>query len=79
MVTSTITIKVNGLEHATEFENTLKLNYVSVKRKLDNQFSAWANRGLRLLGKILIYNTFGLSQVIYLARVLNFTKKSTPN
>ena len=74
-VTNTNSIKVNGLELATESENTHKLNYESVKRKLDNQFAAWANRGLSLLGKILIYKTFGLSQVIYLARVLNFTKK----
>ena len=42
---------------------------------MDNQFASWANRGLTLLGKILIYKTFGLSQIIYASRVLKFTKK----
>ena len=42
---------------------------------MDKQFAAWANRGLCLLGKILIYKTFGLSQIIYTTRVITFTKK----
>ena len=59
----------------TSEQESHKLNFDSVKNKMDNQFAAWANRGLCLLGKILIYKTFGLSQLIYLARVINFTEK----
>ena len=74
-VTNLDRIKVNGLELATDPEETHRANFESIKRKMDNQLAAWANRGLSLLGKILIYKTFGMSQLIYIARILNFTKK----
>ena len=42
---------------------------------MDQQLASWSNRGLSLLGKILIYKTFGLPQIIYTTRVISFTKK----
>ena len=68
-------IKVNGLELSTNDQESHRLNFEAVKKKMDNQFAGWANRGLSLLGKILIYKTFGLSQLIYIARVIDFTKQ----
>ena len=74
-VTNTSRIKINGLELATDPENTHKLNFEAVKQKLDSQLASWANRGLSILGKILIYKTFGLSQIIYVTRVLKLSSK----
>ena len=68
-------IKVNGIQLATDPAETHKRNFESVKSKMNKQFAAWANRGLSILGKILIYKTFGLSQITYTARVINFTEK----
>ena len=75
MVTSQAHIKINGLHLATDPEETHKINFEAVKGKIDGQLSAWSNRGLSILGKILIYKTFALSQIIYIARVINFTEK----
>ena len=74
-VTNQDNIKINGLELATDPAETHRINFESVKNKVDSQLAAWSNRGLTLLGKILIYKTFGLAQIIYLARVLAFTSK----
>ena len=75
MVTNLESIKINGLHLATDPDDTHKQNFEEVKRKMDKQFAAWANRGLSLLGKILIYKTFALSQIIYVARVIKFNEK----
>ena len=68
-------IKINGLHLDNDPEETHKANFEAVKEKMNKQFAAWANRGLCLLGKILIYKTFGLSQIIYTTRVITFTEK----
>ena len=75
IVRTTNTIKINGVLFATDPKETHRLNFESIKAKMDNQFAAWANRGLTLLGKVLIYKTFGLSQLVYVMRVLTFTTK----
>ena len=74
VITNTDRIKVNGIELTTDIEETHKLNFEAVKKKVDNQLASWSNRGLSILGKILIYKTYGLSQIIYVTRVLKFTK-----
>ena len=75
VITNSENIKVNGIELTTSLEETHKLNFESVKKKVDNQLASWSNRGLSIIGKILIYKTFGLSQIIYVSRVLRFTKQ----
>ena len=62
VVTNAENIKINGILLATNSDETHKINFKAVRDKMDNHFAAWANRGLSLLGKILIYKTFGLSQ-----------------
>jgi hypothetical protein len=46
-------------------------NYLMLKDKIVKAITGWQRRGLSLLGIILIYKTFGLSQVIYLMTVLD--------
>ena len=75
VVKNTDKIKLNGIELVSDPDETRRVNFEKVKEKMNNQFGAWANRGLTLLGKILIYKTFGLSQVIYATRVLSFCEK----
>ena len=74
VITNTRNIKVNGIELTTDSGETHKLNFEAVKKKVDSQLASWSNRGLSILGKILIYKTYGLSQIIYVTRVFNFTK-----
>ena len=74
MIANVRKIKVNGIELTTDLEETHKLNFDSVKQKVDSQLASWSNRGLSILGKILIYKTYGLSQIIYVSRVFRFTK-----
>ena len=75
VVTNTEIIKINGLVLSTDPDESHRLNFESVKSKVDSQLAAWSYRGLTLLGKILIYKTFGLSQIIYITRVMKFTDK----
>ena len=75
VVTNTSKIKLNGIDLVSDPDETHRANFERVKEKMSNQFGAWACRGLTLLGKILIYKTFGLSQVIYATRVLAFSDK----
>jgi hypothetical protein len=46
-------------------------NFEMLKRKIINALAGWKVRNLSLLGKILIYKTFGLSQIIYVLTVLD--------
>ena len=67
-------IKINGIVFMTDPDETHRSNHENVKQKMNTQFASWSYRGLTLLGKILIYKTFGLSQIIYTARVMNLTE-----
>ena len=75
VVTNKETIKINGITFAADFDETYRINLENVKTKMNEQFTAWSYRGLTLLGKILIYKTFWLSQIIYTSRVLRFNEK----
>jgi hypothetical protein len=45
-------------------------NFDHLTMKIENMLKGWRARHLSLLGKILIYKTFGLSQVIYVLSVI---------
>ena len=75
VVTNLEKIKINGILITTDPDETERLNLEEVKKNLDKQFTAWSNRSLSLLGKIQIYKTFGLSQIIYSTRVFRYNKK----
>ena len=68
-------IKVNGLVLSYDNETMHNLNFGKLYNSMDNQLRAWSNRGLSLLGKILIYKTFGLSQILFIGSVVQLTKK----
>jgi hypothetical protein len=46
-------------------------NYELLKSKISNALKGWQARNLSLLGKILIYKTFGLSQLTYVLTVID--------
>lgn len=62
-------VKVNGIWLSNEQGRAQSLNYKEIKQRIINQLTNWNRRGLTLLGRILVYKTFGLSQVIYRASI----------
>ena len=67
------TVKINGILFGKNSEDTLNSNFKHVMDKIKQQHESWARRNLTLLGKILIHKTFGISQLIYASRVMNWT------
>ncbi len=63
-------IKLNGVLFHKDVRRMKEENFNILTNKIENMLSRWRSRQLSLLGKILIYKTFGLSQVIYILSVL---------
>jgi hypothetical protein len=57
--------KINGIIFNRDDMTMKEKNYEMLMNKINNSLSAWRTRSLSLLGKILIYKTFGLSQITY--------------
>ena len=68
-------IKINGIIIGYDTELTRKLNIDKMYTAMDRQLRLWSNRGLTLLGKIQIFKTFGLSQLLYIGSVFTITLK----
>ena len=68
-------MKVNGLVLSYNKDITYKKNFGKLFNAMERQLTSWSNRGLSLLGKILIYKTFGLSQILFIGSVISLTKK----
>ena len=66
-------IVLNGIIFTHDLMEMRQANYDAARDKLIRQFQAWSNRRLTILGKILIYKTFGLSQLIYKSRVITWS------
>ena len=75
MIETAEQIKINGVHIHVSPETTREINFTSILEKMKTQHSAWANRHLTVLGKILIHKTFGLSQLIYISRVIQWSEK----
>ena len=67
-------IKINGLQIGFNTEAVANKNYNKVLKSVEAQLSAWSNRYLSLLAKILIFKTYGLSQILFVASTTLFTK-----
>ena len=67
-------MKVNGMYISFDYENVNKKNFEKVYRAIESQFLSWSNRYLSLLAKILIFKTFGLSQILFTCTTSSFTK-----
>ena len=68
-------MKVNGLILGFDIEEVRRKNFSKVYTAVERQLRSWSNRNLSLLGKIQIYKTFGLSQVLFVASTVQFNKK----
>ena len=60
-------IKINGLHLSNDTPTANKLNLTKILTSMETQFKLWKNMYLSLLGKILIFKTFGLSQILFIA------------
>ena len=67
-------MKVNGLQIGFDTEEVRKKNFHKVYAAVEKQLRHWSKRHLTLLGKIQIYKTFGLSQILFVSTTLTFTK-----
>ena len=67
-------MKVNGLQIGFNLEDMRVINFEKVYSSVDCQLITWSNRYLSLLAKILIFKTFGLSQILFVASTTMFSK-----
>ena len=63
-------INVLGVEVVTKESELCDLNYKKILDKIKNLLKPWKKRGLCLISKIVIVNTFVISQLIYKMTVL---------
>ena len=67
-------IKINGLIIGYDVDKCRDLNIRKMYNVIETQLRQWSSRGLSLIGKIQIYKTFGLSQILYIGSVLMINK-----
>ncbi len=70
-VNSSKRVKINGITFVTDDNVMREINYENLKTKIVNILTSWQTRQLSFLGRILIYKTFGLSQVTYPLSIVN--------
>ena len=70
-------IKVNGIHLSYDCEYARKLNITNMLGVVESTLKGWTNRSLSLLGKIQIFKTFGLSQILYTLSVLEINKQES--
>jgi len=63
-------LRINGIWFDINQVITQKINWDEILAKIRKQLEGWVPRCLSILGKILVIKTFGLSQALYLSRVL---------
>jgi len=69
-----VSVKLNGI-YFNKDENRMKNeNLTALIDKIECMLRGWRARQLSLLGKILIYKTFGMSQVLYTLSVVSLDK-----
>ena len=67
-------MKVNGVILSYDTESARKMNIVKMIDMVKQQLNGWSNRNLSLIGKIQIFKTFGLSQILYTLAVVHIMK-----
>ena len=60
-------IKINGLQLSYDTHKAIDLNLTKVFTSMESQFRLWKNMYLSILGKIIVFKTFGLSQILFIA------------
>jgi hypothetical protein len=66
-------IKINGVVFDKDIDLMKLENFNHLVSKIEKMLNGWRARQLSLLGKILIYKTFGLSQVIYILSIISLS------
>jgi hypothetical protein len=72
-------VKINGVIFHNNEEQMEEKNYNMLVDKIDSALRCWAARRLSLLGRILIYKTFSLSQITYVLTVIELTEAHYKN
>ena len=67
-------IKVNGLILSFNSAQAREANVNKIFSMILSQLKSWSRRHLSLLGKIQIYKTFGLSQILFICATIKLTK-----
>ena len=70
-------LKCLGVDICHRTEDLLKLNYARALEKIKAIIQIWDKRYLTLFGKVMILNSFIISQLIYLLSVLPAPPKNT--
>ena len=68
-------MKVNGIYVSYETDQVRVKNFERILSCVDKQLRMWSSRGLSLMGKIQIYKTFGLSQILFACSTIMFSKQ----
>jgi hypothetical protein len=63
-------VKINGIIFDKDAGKMRDDNFNNLYNRIQMMLGGWSARGLSLLGKVLIYKTYGLSQVIYTLSVI---------
>ena len=66
-------MKVNGIYVSYETDQVRVKNFERILSCVDKQLRMWSSRGLSLMGKIQIYKTFGLSQILFACSTIMFS------
>ena len=67
-------IKINGIQLSYDVASATQMNMNKIVSSLDSQLSQWSKRYLSILGKIQIFKTFGLSQILFIASTVLIPK-----
>ena len=68
-------IKVNGLFLSFQYEQAALRNINKIYESVEGQFKMWSHRHLSVLGKIQIFKTFGLSQILFVGSTVSLPNK----
>ena len=68
-------IKINGILLSYDTDQARENNIAKMLDSVKTQLHAWSRRNLSILGKIQIFKTFGLSQILYTLSTVYITKK----
>ena len=71
---TTESIKILGCHHSYYKQLVENRNFLDVISDIQNILSLWSMRGLSLLGKIHIFNTLGVSKILYVSSMTQVPK-----
>ena len=63
-------LKILGVYLCHTYEDLIRINFMAALDKIVQQIKLWKKRNLTLYGKVVVLNTFVISQLTYLLSVL---------